>query len=48
MNDAREACYAKCQSCKAELYAVLQFSEFTPVKILDIGFETEWPEGYPA
>ena len=48
VDDAREASYATSQSCKAELYAVIQFAELTPVKILKIGFESDWPEGYPA
>lgn len=45
-DDAREACYSTCQSCNAKLYAVIKFVNFTPVKVLDIGLESNWPEGY--
>jgi hypothetical protein len=46
VEDAREACYSTCQKCHAELYAVIQFSHFTPVRVLEIGFQKNWPKGY--
>jgi hypothetical protein len=44
--DIREACYAKCIALDHELFAILEFNNFTPRKVIEIGPEAEWPAGY--
>lgn len=46
VEDAREACYSTCQKCQEDLFAVIQFSNFTPIKLLDVGLEENWPKEY--
>jgi hypothetical protein len=43
---ALEACYAFCNYCKGDLYAVIQFKALTPVRVIAIGPESEWPSIY--
>jgi len=41
-----EACYALCEHCKAELYAVIAFENLVPRKLLATGLERDWPDNY--
>lgn len=41
-----EACYAKCQSCTAELCVVIRFHENRPTVVLEVRKEEDWPEQY--
>lgn len=43
---AEEACYSVCTLCGARLYVVLRFEDVTPVAVLAIGREEEWPFDY--
>ena len=42
-----ECCYADCDLCHAELFAVINFSELTPVAAGPVGLETDWPSEFP-
>ena len=42
-----ECCYAECELCHAALFAVIDFSELTPVAAPRVGLETEWPNEFP-
>jgi hypothetical protein len=42
----RECCYANCETCGAELYAVIEFRDLTVVRIVDVGIESLWPADY--
>lgn len=41
-----ECCYSDCLNCGAELFVVIRFSECTPVEVLNLGLEVNWPEEY--
>jgi len=41
-----ECCYSECLSCGAELFVIIGFSECTPIKTLDMGVLSDWPQGY--
>lgn len=41
-----EACYARCGRCNASLYVILQFRENMPERVVGVGREIDWPEGY--
>jgi hypothetical protein len=41
-----EACYSKCENCGAELYAVIRFKDLKPIEVVEVGLESQWPEGY--
>ncbi|HVX90052.1 MAG TPA: hypothetical protein VHC20_00010 [Candidatus Paceibacterota bacterium] len=43
---ARECCYAECDVCHAELFAVIEFDEFTPARVVQVGLEVDWPAEY--
>ncbi len=45
-DSVRECCYTKCPVCGARLYAVIQFDQATPVAVLDVGPEENWPDEY--
>jgi len=38
-----EACYSECQGCDAEAYAIILFSDISPIAILDLGLIKQWP-----
>lgn len=42
----REACYASCQSCEADLCAVIEFQNLVPTIVVTITREEAWPNGY--
>lgn len=42
----REACYATCTGCRAELCVVLEFDGPTPSRVVAVTLESQWPEGY--
>jgi hypothetical protein len=42
----QEACYATCSLCGTDLYVIIRFEEHTPVDVIAIGREEEWPDGY--
>lgn len=44
----REACYADCLGCQADLCAVIEFRERTPEALISLTAESDWPEGYPC
>ncbi len=41
-----EACHSTCPVCKAYLCAVIKFERNTPVELLRLCEEAEWPEEY--
>ena len=41
-----ECCYSNCLNCEAELFVVIKFNNCSPMKILEVGLESDWPEGY--
>ncbi|NVB81981.1 MAG: hypothetical protein HOV81_26605 [Kofleriaceae bacterium] len=41
-----EACYADCDRCGTSLYVILRFRENVPERVVAIGREIDWPEGY--
>lgn len=41
-----EACYSECTLCGARLYVVLRFHEASPIAVLGVGLEDEWPSDY--
>jgi hypothetical protein len=46
-NEVIEACYAECESCKAELCAVVRFDDDVRIAAFEhISIEAEWPRGY--
>jgi hypothetical protein len=45
-NRAVEACYSECGKCGAELFAVIQFEDLKPIAVVEVGLESQWPEGY--
>jgi hypothetical protein len=42
----RECCYATCVPDDRDLYAIIEFANLRPVKILKIGREENWPASY--
>ncbi len=42
----REACYAECRKCGANLCVVVEFEEIRPARIVSISLEQDWPVGY--
>ena len=42
----REACYATCTHCRAELCMVLEFQALRPTQVISITHEEDWPSGY--
>jgi hypothetical protein len=42
-----ECCYADCEMCHAALFAVIDFSELTPVAVRRVGLEAQWPVEFP-
>lgn len=45
-NEELECCYTKCNECLSELYSIIRFVDVSPVEIMDIGFESDWPVSY--
>lgn len=45
-NTVQECCYSKCLKCQVDLYAVIIFKDITPIKVEQIGLESDWPDGY--
>ena len=45
-DECEEACYARCEACGAKLCAVIEFRRMSPVRILKLGLEDDWPDGY--
>jgi len=43
---ARECCYAACQNCGADLYAIIEFVSLSPRLVIDIGLEENWPKDF--
>jgi len=43
---AEEACYSECTRCEARLCVVLGFRDVTPVAVLGIHVESDWPSDY--
>jgi hypothetical protein len=41
-----ECCYSECLNCGAELFVVIRFNDCSPVEVLSLGLEVNWPEGY--
>jgi hypothetical protein len=41
-----ECCYTSCPSCRANLFALIQFDGPRSVTIEEIGLETNWPGNY--
>ncbi|PCJ21413.1 MAG: hypothetical protein COB02_02150 [Candidatus Cloacimonadota bacterium] len=41
-----ECCYSNCTSCKESLFVVIEFYRNISKKVLDIGFEKDWPQGF--
>jgi hypothetical protein len=41
-----ECCYASCTNCNSKLYVIVRFRDVTPVEILDIGKEENWPKSF--
>ena len=44
--EVRECCYSMCASCKSNLYAVIEFSNISPTKVIELGMEEEYPNEY--
>jgi len=42
----RECCYAICGHCGANLYSIIEFKNVTPVGVVDLGMEKNWPDDY--
>ena len=45
-NKAQEGCYSSCESCKVEIYVLLEFENITPVKVIEIGPQESMPNKY--
>jgi hypothetical protein len=45
-NLAVEACYSKCGKCGIDLFAVIRFNDLKPIAVVEVGLESQWPEGY--
>jgi len=45
-NEVTECCYANCSVCNVELYAIIGFRDCSPIQVLQVGFEDDWPESY--
>ena len=45
--DIEEACYAACDTCAADLCAVLRFRDVTPIKCVAVSTAKQWPAGFP-
>ncbi len=41
-----ECCYGECDSCKTDLFVIIEFGECYPDKVLNVGLENEWPCDY--
>lgn len=41
-----ECCYSQCTNCRVNLYVVIKFQSHTPKKVIDVGFEENWPKDY--
>jgi hypothetical protein len=46
-SSVRECCYANCVAHGDEIYAVLEFSNLTIRKVIELGPLDRWPAGYP-
>lgn len=44
-NIVKECCYAQCSNSH-DLYAIIVFKDLTPVDIIEIGFEKNWPNDF--
>lgn len=42
----RECCYAECVPNHHKLYAVTEFANLRPTKVIEIGREDDWPASY--
>jgi myo-inositol catabolism protein IolC len=42
----KECCYSTCCNCNADLYSIIAFEDITPVKVVDVGMEENWPADY--
>lgn len=40
--EVREVCPANCMACGAKLYAVLEFVDVAPVRVREVGMESDW------
>jgi hypothetical protein len=47
-DDASECCYSSCSLCSKNLYAIIKFVACTPMKLIKLGLENDWPEDYTA
>lgn len=45
-NETSECCYSKCMNCNSNLYSVIYFVDCAPVKVLDLGIDSYWPDAY--
>jgi hypothetical protein len=45
-NTIRECCYAVCVPNDHKLYAVIEFANLRPVRVLEIGRDEDWPASY--
>ena len=43
----QEACYSHCRAHDDALYAVIEYVDVTPVRLVAIGPENDWPPGFP-
>lgn len=41
-----EACHCSCPNCKSSLCAVIKFQRNTPLELVELRSEAEWPEEY--
>jgi len=41
-----EACYSDCTNCGANLCVVIRFQGLTPIQVLHVSLESDWPTGY--
>lgn len=47
VESCKEACYVACPNCGTDLYVVVLFEDITPVKVLSVGLEKNWPDEFP-
>jgi len=46
INSIKECCYSICLSCESKLYAVIEFKNITPTKVVKLGVEANYPNEY--
>lgn len=45
-DDILECCYATCQKCNGDLYAVIRFEGLLIKELVELGPEENWPEDF--